>query len=90
MSKAYDRVEWIFLEKIMLKLGFAVEWVNLVMNCVNSVSYRVRLNRNLMDAFVAERGLRQGDPLSPYLFILCAEGFSALLRNVEEEGSLQW
>jgi hypothetical protein len=89
MSKAYDRVEWVFLEKIMLKLGFASAWVDVVMNCVRSVSYRVKLNRNLLDAFIPERGLRQGDPLSPYLFILCAEGLSALLRNAEEERSLQ-
>jgi hypothetical protein len=46
-----------------------------VMNCVKSVTYRVKVNKTLQEEFVRERGLRQGGPLSLYLFILCAEGF---------------
>jgi hypothetical protein len=47
MSKAYDRVECVFLEKIMDKMGFSAQWVKVIMNCVQSVSYRVKVNRNL-------------------------------------------
>ena len=86
MSKAYDRVEWSFQKEMMLKMGLCVEWVELIMQCVTSVSYRVKVNGNLFDVFVPERGLRQGDPLSPYLFLLCAEGFSALLNASESAG----
>ena len=58
------------------------------MKCVTTVKYRIRVNRELTTEFSLERGLRQGDRISPYLFLLCAEGFSALLRREEEEGRL--
>jgi hypothetical protein len=56
------------------------------MRCVSSVQYRVKVNESLTDVILPERGLRQGDPLSPYLFLLCAEGFSALLTMRKKKG----
>jgi hypothetical protein len=50
------------------------------------VSNRIKVNGDVTESFKPERGLRQGDPLSPYLFLLCAEGFSALLQKAEREG----
>ena len=80
MSKAYDRVEWVWLEKIMEKLGFAERWRCLVMKCVTSVNYAIKANRCRMGSITPSRGIRQGDPLSPYLFLLCVEGLSSLIK----------
>ena len=82
MAKAYDRVEWNYLQGMMLKLGFAESFVNLIMRCVTSVSFSVRVNGQLSSPFRPSRGIRQGDPISPYLFLLCSEGLSCLLRSV--------
>lgn len=88
MSKAHDRVEWVFLEKMMRKLGFSEGWISLIMKCVSTVSYSVLINDQPMRQIFPSRGLRQGDPFFPYLFLLCAEGLSALIRKAEREGRL--
>ena len=88
MSKAYDRIEWDFLKVVMLRMGFAEGWVDLIMLCVSTVSYKVLRNRAEVGPIIPSRGLRQGDPLSPYLFIICAEGLSSLIRNREKAGFL--
>jgi hypothetical protein len=59
------------------------------MECVSSVSYCVRFNGTETEEFVPSHGLRQGDPLSPYLFLLLAEGLSSMLKGVEERGDLE-
>lgn len=84
MSKAYDRVEWGYLKAILARLGFAEKLVNLIMTCVTSVRYQISYGGQEFGRIVPGRGLRQGDPLSPYLFIICTEGFSALLNYYEQ------
>ncbi|KAA3472179.1 reverse transcriptase [Gossypium australe] len=84
MSKAYDRVEWDFLAGMMNSLGFHNDWIVLIMRCVCSVSYSVSLNGLDSDWFSPSRGLRQGDLLSPYLFLICAKGFATLLEDVKQ------
>ncbi|XXG40677.1 hypothetical protein AAC387_Pa01g1335 [Persea americana] len=86
MSKAYDRIEWDFLKSMMLKLGFDAKWVEMIMLCVSTISYSVIRDGNEVGPIIPTKGLRQGDPLSPYLFILCAEGLSSLIRKKERVG----
>ena len=89
MSKAYNIVEWSFLEKAMLHLGFSERFVKIIMSYVTSVSYSVLLNGELTDNIKPSRGLCQGDPFSPYLFLICAIGLQGLLHKAKSEGHLR-
>ena len=88
MSKTYDRVEWAFLEQILLKLGFHEDWVALLMECITTVSYSILVNGEPKGLFRPSKGLRQGDPLSPYLFIFCTEGLNAILKEAASKGEI--
>uniref|UniRef100_A0A803Q5K4 Reverse transcriptase domain-containing protein n=1 Tax=Cannabis sativa TaxID=3483 RepID=A0A803Q5K4_CANSA len=88
MHKAYDKMEWSFLDKVLERNGFSEKARSLLVACVAGVSYSVLLNGNPLKKFVPYRGLRQGDPLSPFLFLLWQEVLSKLILNAEGRGSL--
>jgi hypothetical protein len=88
MAKAYDRIEWKFFVVVLNSIGFSQKWQNLIFRCISSISFVVILNGNPCPSFSPNRGLHQGDPLSPYLFMLCAKVFSGLLIKAQEEKAL--
>jgi hypothetical protein len=88
ISKAYDKVDWGFLRVMLDRMGFAEKWIQWMMMCVSSVNYSVLMNFDKVGHIISGRGLRQGDPLSPYLFILVAEGLIALIHQVVNRGDI--
>ena len=76
------------MERLLLKMGFCTVWVSMVMTCISSVTYKVLLNCQPKGSIFPEKGLRHGDPFSPYLFILCTEALNANIKKEEREKQL--
>ena len=88
MSKAYDRLEWRFIEAVLRRFGFSEIFCNRVMSCITLVSYPISFNGEAQGHIVPERGIRQGDPLSPYIFIMCSQVLSGLCTVAHNRGTL--
>ncbi|KAH0722887.1 hypothetical protein KY290_005544 [Solanum tuberosum] len=83
MHKAYDYVEWPFIEQILRLLNFPTKFINWIMSCLTTVSYSILINGVPTTPFKAKKGLRQGDLVSPYLFVLSMEYLSRLIKNLK-------
>ena len=81
LVKAYDRLEWSFIHKVLKAFQFPEELIKLIMSCVSTTSISILLNRGRLTPFMPTRGLRQGDPFSPYLFTLCMEYLGFLINK---------
>eukprot|EP00253_Pinus_taeda_P033361 PITA_33361 len=89
LSKAYDRICWTYLRMLLTHLGFKLEFIIWIMGCVTSVSLAVLINGAASSFFKGQRGLRQGCPLSPLLFLLVAEGLSRLILEAKRTGLIK-
>ena len=81
MEKAYDRVERNFLFSTLHIFGFHPKWIESIKAYISTVSYSIILDDNVYGFFSPTRGIRQGDPLPPYLFIICMEVLTRALRK---------
>jgi len=85
-EKAYDSICWRFLEYMMKRFGFSVRWCRSIRACVCCGSLSVLVNGCSTEEINIHRGLKQGDPLAPFLFLLVVEGLSGLVRSTEARG----
>ncbi|GAU20017.1 hypothetical protein TSUD_273520 [Trifolium subterraneum] len=83
-EKAYDSVDWDYLDAVMVRMSFPTLWRKWIKECVCTATASVLVNGSPTDTFPLERGLRQGDPLSPFLFLLAAEGLNVLMKALVE------
>ncbi|XP_071715046.1 uncharacterized mitochondrial protein AtMg01250-like [Rutidosis leptorrhynchoides] len=85
-EKAFDCLNWNFLMEVMESMGFGAKWRNWIFACLKSASVSILVNGSPTSEFTLKRGIRQGDPLSPFLFIIAAEGLNILTNAATEKG----
>ena len=88
MSKAYDRVDWKFLRAVLIAMNFNDNWITWIMECVTTVHYTLLISGNITKSFFPSKGLRQGDPLSLYLFLMCVNILSLTLMKAESQNRI--
>ncbi|CAA7397123.1 unnamed protein product [Spirodela intermedia] len=89
MEKAFDRIEWNFLTEVLRRFGFTDEFIDLVDACIRENHFSLLVNSTSTPFFTTTRGLQQGDPLSPTLFILVEEALSRTLSRAVTRGLIQ-
>lgn len=89
LQKAYDRVDWNILLQVLEAFGFDNKFKLLIFRCVSSSNIKMLLNGSPFGQIPLERGIRQGDPLSPFLFVLFLELLSRMLLKLEADGDIQ-
>ena len=81
LEKAYDKMEWSFIRATLMRINLPQDLIKLIMSCVTSVSTSILFNRGTLESFHPSKGIRKGDPLSPYLFIICMDSRVNQLRK---------
>ncbi|GKV29684.1 hypothetical protein SLEP1_g38589 [Rubroshorea leprosula] len=84
-EKAYDKVSWDFIDYMMMRMGFCATWREWIQECLNSSSVSILINGSPTNQFPVNKGIRQGDPLSPFLFVIVAEGLNGLMSSAVDK-----
>ena len=88
LEKAYDRLEWCFICKVLTCFGFPPNIIKLIMSCISSSSTSLLFNGEKLPPFAPSKGIRQGDSLSPFIFLLCMEYLNTQIEDLCD--SKQW
>ena len=89
LVKSFDRVNWTFLRLLLIQIGIPLLGVNWIMGCVSSSYFFFLVNGSPSEFFLASRGIRQGCPLSPLLFILIIESLSRIIMDAQQKGLIK-
>lgn len=90
IQKVYNKVDWSFLCKILEAFGFSWQWINLIFTCIATPKISLLINRTLEGFFNISRGISlQGDPISPFLFIILAEAFERSIKKAQKEWKIK-
>ena len=89
IEKTYDHVNWEAFLDLLKRMGFGVRWCRWIRACISTVQFSVLFNGSPANFFGSSRGLKQGDPLSPMLFLVMMEVFSKMMQRVEGAGLLR-
>ena len=81
LEKAYDKLEWSFIRDMLIRVNMPTGLIDTIMSCVTTVSTSIVFNGEALDPIYPSRGIRQGDPLSPYLFIICMDFLGQLIEE---------
>lgn len=90
LRKAYDSVEHSFVESVLLGIGFPLVFVNRLMTCISTAQFSILVNGEPYGYFRGRKGLRQGDPVSPYVFVIVMEYLSRLLSRLDADNRFSY
>eukprot|EP00253_Pinus_taeda_P027819 PITA_27819 len=89
LSKAFDKVNWNYLEAVLIAFGFDKKWNKWILALIKSSSFSILVNGSPSETFTPSRGIRQGDPLSPFLFVILMEGLCRLIHKANVDGNIR-
>ncbi|XP_074319805.1 secreted RxLR effector protein 78-like [Silene latifolia] len=90
LQKAYDTVEWCFVENLLEELHFPPEFKAMILQCITTTTFSLSINGEMCGYFQGKRGLRQGDPLSPLIFTFCMEYLTRTLQYASSKSEFKF